>query len=233
MYKILHEADEMIIRFQKDLVDAETLTRFLNHINLQSMLHKTSSSEAATRLRARNRLAGFPTGFDLLRDPNLNKGTAFTEEEREQLGLSGLLPPRIHSLDEQVERVLWNLRKRTTDMDRYIFLTSLQDRNKTLFYRVLVDNIEELMPIVYTPTVGLACLQYGHIFRRPRGIYITPKDKGRIAVSSATGIVRISASLSSPMASGFSASAISAPTVWAFRSASWPSTPPAAASIPR
>lgn len=181
MYKILHEADEMIIRFQKDLVDAETLTRFLNHINLQSMLHKTSSSEAATRLRARNRLAGFPTGINLLRDPNLNKGSAFTQEEREILGLSGLLPPRVHTIDEQVQRVLENLRKQTTDLGRYVYLIALQDRNKTLFYRVLLDNIEELMPIVYTPTVGQACLEFGHIFRRPRGIYITANDKGRVA----------------------------------------------------
>ena len=181
MYKILHEANEMIIRFRNDLVDAETLTRFLNHINLQSMLHKTSSSEAAARMRARNRLAGFPTGINLLRDPNLNKGSAFTQEEREILGLSGLLPPRVHTIDEQVQRVLENLRKQTTDLGRYVYLIALQDRNKTLFYRVLLDNIEELMPIVYTPTVGQACLEFGHIFRRPRGIYITANDKGRVA----------------------------------------------------
>ena len=181
MYKVVYENDQMVIRFEKDLVDDVTLSKFLGNISLQSMLKKSGSTDAANRLRAKNRLSSFPTGFDLLRDPALNKGTAFTEEEREALGLKGLLPPRVHTIDEQVERVLWNLRKKPTEIERYIFLTSLQDRNKTLFYRVLLDNIEDLMPIVYTPTVGLACLQYGHIFRRPRGIYITMNDKGRVA----------------------------------------------------
>lgn len=181
MYKVAFEDNnEMSIRFDKDLVDNETLAKFLSQINLKSLLKKSTAKDLST-MHERTRLSNFPTGFNLLRDPALNKGTAFTAEEREALGLAGILPPRIHTLDEQVERVLWNLRKKTTDMERYIFLTSLQDRNKTLFYRVLIDNIEELMPIVYTPTVGLACLQYGHIFRRPRGIYITPNDRGRIS----------------------------------------------------
>ena len=181
MYKIIHDKNEMLIRFEKDLVDGETLSRFLSHINLQSMLKKSAATDATARARARSRLAGLPTGIALLRDPNLNKGSAFTLEERESLGLTGLLPPRVHTIDEQVQRILENLRKQSTDIERYVYLIALQDRNKTLFYRVLLDNIEELMPIVYTPTVGQACLQFGHIFRRPRGIYITARDKGRVA----------------------------------------------------
>lgn len=181
MYKVSYENNDMVIRFDKDLVDDEALSKFLGHINLQSILKRSKTTGATEKLKSKNRLSNFPTGFSLLRDPALNKGTAFTLEERDALGLNGLLPPRVHSIDEQVERVLWNLRKKPTDMERYIFLTSLQDRNKTLFYRVLLDNIEDLMPIVYTPTVGQACLEYGHIFRRPRGIYITPRDQGRIA----------------------------------------------------
>ena len=181
MYTILHEKDEMLIRFEKDLVDGETLSRFLSHINLRSMLKKSASTDAIAQVRARSHFAGLPTGITLLRDPNLNKGSAFTLEEREALGLTGLLPPRVLTMDEQVQRVLENLRKQSSDIQRYIYLIALQDRNKTLFYRVLLDNIEELMPIVYTPTVGQACLQFGHIFRRPRGIYITAKDRGRVA----------------------------------------------------
>ena len=145
------------------------------------MLKKSKTSDANKKLQEKNRLSSFPTGFSLIRDPALNKGTAFTLEEREILGLNGLLPPRVHTIDEQVERILWNLRRKNTDLQRYIFLTGLQDRNKTLFYRVLMDNIEELMPIVYTPTVGQACIEYGAIFRRPRGIFITSEDKGRMA----------------------------------------------------
>ncbi|MGI6657644.1 MAG: NAD-dependent malic enzyme [Desulfobulbus sp.] len=181
MYRITHEQDEILIRFEKELVDEEILSRFLNHINLQSMLQKVGDGEAAKKARAKSRLAGLPTGITLLRDPKLNKGSAFPLNEREVLGLVGLLPPSVQSLDDQVQRVLENLRKQTTDIERYIYLTALQDRNTTLFYRVLLDNIEELMPIVYTPTVGQACLMFGHIFRRPRGIYITANDKGRIA----------------------------------------------------
>ncbi|MEZ4868213.1 MAG: NAD-dependent malic enzyme [Caldilineaceae bacterium] len=122
-----------------------------------------------------------PHGVKLLHDPVRNKGTAFTEEERDALGLRGLLPPRVHTQEEQVVRILENLRSKTTDLERYIFLVSLQDRNETLFYRVVMDNVQELMPLIYTPTVGLACQRFGHIFRRPRGLYISANDKGRIA----------------------------------------------------
>lgn len=120
-------------------------------------------------------------GVKLLHDPVLNKGTAFTAEERKLLGLCGLLPPRIHTQNEQVQRVIANIRSKSSDLERYIFLIGLQDRNENLFYQTVLQNIEELMPIIYTPTVGKACQLYGHLFRRPRGLYITLEDKGNIA----------------------------------------------------
>jgi len=120
-------------------------------------------------------------GVKLLHDPVRNKGTAFTAAEREALGLQGLLPPRIHSVEEQEQRVLANLRSRASDLDRYLFLMDLQNRNETLFYHVVTRHIEETMPLIYTPTVGQACQAYGHIFRRPRGLFITAADRGRVA----------------------------------------------------
>jgi len=124
--------------------------------------------------------ARLPHGEELLHDPLLNKGTAFTRAERRALGLEGLLPPHVHRLEEQVARVMDNYRHKPTDLERYIHLVSLQDRNETLFYRVVVDHIEEMMPIIYTPTVGLACQQWGHLFRRPRGLYVAWPDRGRV-----------------------------------------------------
>ena len=123
----------------------------------------------------------FPTGVDLLHNPVLNKGTAFNEEERDAFGLRGLLPPRVHSQEEQILRILENMRAKPSDLERYIFLLGLQDRNETLFYRAVLDHLDEMMPIIYTPTVGRACQEYGHIFRRPRGVFISIKDAGRIA----------------------------------------------------
>ncbi|MEZ4585478.1 MAG: NAD-dependent malic enzyme [Gemmatimonadales bacterium] len=120
-------------------------------------------------------------GIDVLHDPRVNKGTAFTAEERDALGLRGLLPARVVLAAEQMERVLRNLEAEATPLERYIFLTALQDRNETLFYRVLVENITRMMPIVYTPTVGEACRRFGHIFRRPRGLYVSIEDRGRVA----------------------------------------------------
>jgi malate dehydrogenase (oxaloacetate-decarboxylating)(NADP+) len=126
-------------------------------------------------------LPDLPRGVKLLHDPVRNKGTAFSEEERNALGLRGLLPPRVHSQSEQVQRVLGNLRRKPSDLERYIYLVGLQDRNETLFYRVVIDNIEEIMPLIYTPTVGQACQEFGHIFRRSRGLYVTLEDRGAVA----------------------------------------------------
>jgi len=102
------------------------------------------------------------------------------EEERDELGLRGLLPPRVHSLKEQMLRVVANVRKKSSDLERYIFMMGLQNRNETLFYRTILDHLEEMMPIIYTPTVGLACQEYGHIFRRPRGVFVSMRDADRV-----------------------------------------------------
>jgi malate dehydrogenase (oxaloacetate-decarboxylating)(NADP+) len=124
---------------------------------------------------------GIPSGAVLLLDPRLNKGTAFTYAERDALKIRGLLPPHVHTIEEQQARVLENYRKKPNGLEKYIFMTSLQDRNETLFYRTIIDNIDEMMPIIYTPTVGEACAKYGHIFRRPRGLFVSSAHKGMIA----------------------------------------------------
>jgi malate dehydrogenase (oxaloacetate-decarboxylating)(NADP+) len=121
------------------------------------------------------------TGTDRLHNPLYNHGTAFTEAERDAYKLRGLLPPRVFSPEQQAQRSLENYRKKPTDLEKYIYLIGLEDRNETLFYRLVMDNLEEMMPIIYTPTVGKACQEYAHIFRRPRGLYISANDKGRIA----------------------------------------------------
>lgn len=120
-------------------------------------------------------------GAALLRDPLLNKGTGFTEQERDQLGLRGLLPAHVLSMKAQAERVLTNLRKLPNDLEKYVALNALHDRNEALFFRVVIDNIDEIQPLIYTPTVGLACQRFGHIFQRPRGLFISVKDRGRVA----------------------------------------------------
>jgi malate dehydrogenase (oxaloacetate-decarboxylating)(NADP+) len=121
-----------------------------------------------------------PRGADLLHDPRRNKSTAFSEAEREKLGLLGLLPEGIDDLDTQLRRALAQLDGKTTDLERYIYLSQLQDTDETLFYRVLMSDPARFMPIVYTPTVGEACLKFGHLFRRPRGLYLSIKRKGRL-----------------------------------------------------
>lgn len=119
-------------------------------------------------------------GIDVLRDPSTNKGTAFSLRERQLLGIHGLLPPAILTMDQQVDKMIANLVKLSDDLQRYSFLTSLQDRNERLFYKLITEHIEYCMPLIYTPTVGLACQYYGTVFRRPRGLYITVHDRHNI-----------------------------------------------------
>jgi malic enzyme len=125
--------------------------------------------------------AEFPRGVALLRDPLLNKGTAFSEKERDAFGLRGLLPAHLLSQEEQVARILTNLRRLPDDLEKYVALNALHDRNEALFFRVVCDNIDEIQPLIYTPTVGLACQKFGDIFQRPRGLFISSNDRGRIA----------------------------------------------------
>src|SRR6266481_7865322 len=119
-------------------------------------------------------------GIELLRDPEHNKSTAFTEAEREELGLTGLLPAGVDTEETQVRRALQQIGYKPTDLERYIYLTSLLDANETLFYNVVMSDPARFLPVLYDPTVGEVCLKFGHIFRRPRGVYLSLKHKGRL-----------------------------------------------------
>jgi malate dehydrogenase (oxaloacetate-decarboxylating)(NADP+) len=120
-------------------------------------------------------------GMSMLRDPLLNKGTAFTHRERAKLGLRGLLPPHVHTQAEQMHRSLAHLRSLPTPLEKFINLNALHDRNEALFFRIVAEHPDEIMPLIYTPTVGLACQQFGRIFQRPRGLFISARDRGQIA----------------------------------------------------
>jgi len=131
-------------------------------------------------VRPAHTLQPVSTRPDALRDPLANRGTAFSLEERERLGLTGLLPPQVEAIETQAARVLAAVRAKSAPIDRYAYLAALQNENETLFFRTLIDNLEELLPFVYTPTVGQACLEWSRIYERPRGLYITPRERGRM-----------------------------------------------------
>ena len=124
--------------------------------------------------------SSLPRGTNLLQNPRLNKSTAFSEAEREALGLVGLLPESVDTEEQQLKRVHFQLSHKTTDLEKYIFLSSLQDNDEILFYRTLMSDPAQFMPLVYTPTVGEACQKFGHIFRQPRGIYLPISARGRL-----------------------------------------------------
>src|SRR6201981_441534 len=127
---------------------------------------------ATTLPITQSEVLNIPLGGDLLDAPTLNKGTAFSEEERAELGLQGLLPPHVETLDEQAVRAYEAFQSKENDLERHIYLRALQDTNEVLFYRLIVDHIEEMIPLVYTPTVAVAIEQFSHIYRRPRGLFI-------------------------------------------------------------
>ncbi|KAI3411540.1 HTH myb-type domain-containing protein [Psidium guajava] len=120
------------------------------------------------------------SGYSLLRCPHHNKGLAFSEKERDAHYLRGLLPPAVVSHDLQVKKMMHNIRQYQVPLQKYMAMMDLQEMNERLFYKLLIDNVEELLPVVYTPTVGEACQKYGSIFRRPQGLFISLKEKGRI-----------------------------------------------------
>jgi len=120
-------------------------------------------------------------GIELLRDRKHSKSTAFTKEERERLGLKGLLPYAVSTQGLQMKRILANIERKQSNIEKYIFLSALEDRNERVFYRLLIENIEQLLPIMYTPTVGQVCKEFSSIFRKEKGFFITPEDKGDIA----------------------------------------------------
>ena len=138
----------------------------------------TRTKDCGDGVKNRERYPVMKRGKELINDPLLNKGTCFSLQERKQLQLMGLLPPKVFTLDEQLLRLRENYNRLKSDIDKYVFIEAVHDRNETLYYRFLVENLEELSPIIYTPTVGEACQLFGHLYRRPRGMYLSSSIKG-------------------------------------------------------
>jgi len=166
-------------------------------------------------------------GYSVFSDPRLNKGTAFSDSERAALGLTGLLPSRVLTLDQQAERAYRQCSQQPSALDKNIYLTALHDRNEVLFYRVLTDHLSELLPIVYTPTIGEAIQRYSHQYRRPRGVYLSIDAPGQIETACAPldCLPMRCTSSSPPTPRPSSASATGASGASISRSASSPSTP--------
>src|SRR5580658_3412450 len=150
-------------------------------MNTTSEKNMHSKTQQTKQIRSSQPSEPLKTGVALLEDPARNKGTAFTQEDREHFGLLGLLPSEVEDIDRQVERVLGHLEQKPTDLERYIYLNSLSDRNETLFFKVVMSDPMRFVPILYDPTVAEACLKFGHIFRRARGMYVSIHNKGWVA----------------------------------------------------
>src|ERR1700722_8765013 len=139
-----------------------------------------SSNEQTTEESAVSEISTKLSGYDLINQPFLNKGTAFTNEERDAFALHGLLPPHIGTLSDQLERRKLTFRRYTDNFGKYSFMRDLQDNNETLFYAFIANNIEELLPVVYTPGVGEGCQRFSEIWRKPRGLFISYPNRERI-----------------------------------------------------
>jgi Malic enzyme, N-terminal domain len=156
----------------------------------------------------------------LIQDPFLDKSTAFTEAERQSLGLIGLVPDVTETEDLQVRRVMMQLGHKTTDLDRYIYLVNLLDHNETLFYRTIMSDPARFLPIVYDPTIGEACLKFGHIYRQARGMYLSIERRGKVKEVLQNWPQKDVRFICVTDGGRILVSATSARTVWAFRSAS-------------
>ncbi|XP_035736123.1 NADP-dependent malic enzyme-like isoform X1 [Vespa mandarinia] len=191
-YFVFHRRSTSLIRATKDLepVTCQYDQLFNNGIQSSSRVASKTKQPLTMSNLERDRLGqpgsgdalchGLLRGIDHIKNPQLNKGMAFSIEERQLLGIHGLLPAAVKTQEEQLELCRLNLERYPDDLLKYIYLIGLLDRNERLFYRLLMNNVEQMMPLVYTPTVGLACQKFGLIYRRPRGLFISIHDKGYI-----------------------------------------------------